>query len=1157
MRSESILPILSIAVLSIAFPAFAQVPATDLDEKGTVYEADNVEQAAAESILASAESVIYFPGLQRARWFEADGGSTSALGMGTVASAVTRSRQDFRDDLDRDFPGFRSSVYGPYLLKLPARAQAIQPASSVRDFPISPTATLLSDSFETGLSQWQLANNSNGDYNFNIMGCKAHTGGWSADAVRGGNKGQYLFCSDGYPAGITTEMKHNTCEGILGADQAWLDFYLTADMDNSETFGVYYLASDGYIWGYEFSGSWSGWTHIILNLKQWYHIGDLSIASCPKVVFQFRSDATATAGAGPQIDDVTIRTDAPPFLRCSIAAAPVSGAAPLSVSFTPSVSGASGSETYLWSFGDAGASTSSSRNANFTYTAAGDYWARLRVAEGNITRGYAHVKIQVTPAAACSVACTASVPTSAIPGISASFQATATPAGCSGSPTYSWSFGDGQTSAQQNPSHAYAAAGTYSWMLTVTAGSANCAKSGTITVAASGDKLRRRAISPPAGTFNGTDVVVSPSSSPQTVRYGDASVTIPGGMLAAAQHVKVSVAQGVPPANFALLKQLGAYNIEIGTMHSLPAEVTVRMKYDPAVVRSDIPASRALSASYWSSEQSVWVTIPSEIDSTTNEIVVKTRHLSLFSWSMVKLGYDVFFKNHFYIVYNKAEVTDPNFLRWYRNPDTSNYADINVPNYVEDVMAFLIGAYSKYVDETKFTAPSSPIDVYVGTDLSSFSDKFTGIILISLLPQTPEQLKFVTAHELFHRVQNAYYYDLGGMLWLKWWLEATADYAGDQVAWGGLGLMGSKISHSYLEAPLTDSGAAHDEGYSTSHFVKYLVDQGANYKAMWDATANPDWFDSFSFLDGISTYLQRTFGLNNGLNRQYQKFARYFIFDANSPMPAITDSMHSEVAAYRSTITGTGDTAAFNLKGGYTAKLWGVRFDDALFGVAAPKLKYTVATVGALPTRVEADVYVLKGDTRVAGGGVPAGTLAQGTGSTQVEVEKGDAVYVLAVNADGSDRQVSVSITNDATTPPGPGSWSKVEVSFQLPVKDSGGSDCPWIYAPMLERKSLVTPKCTATGAVTGTINISCNDGEGVTMKASIDGTLAQYFGPPNWDPPHYYFGAAGQQVATYAKSLAVTIDYGNRVCTWPMGTDFAGADAANSPAYLKVNLWP
>jgi PKD repeat protein len=777
--------------------------------------------------------------------------------------------------------------------------------------------------------------------------------------------------------------------------------------------------------------------------------------------------------------------------------------------------------------------------------------------DANNTRGYAHVKVQVTPASACSVTCTASAPTSATPGTSTSLQATATATGCSGSPAYLWNFGDGQMSAQQNPSHAYAAAGTYTWTLTVTAGSTTCAKSGTITVAASTGGSKRRAIFPPTSTFNGTDVVISPSSSPQTVRYGGASVTIPGGMLTAAQHVKVSVAQGPPPANFALLKQMGAYNIEIGTMHSLPAEVTVRMKYDPAAVRSDIPAGRAISASYWSSDQSVWVTMPSEIDSTTNEIVVRTRHLSLFSWSMVKLGYDVFFKNHFYIVYNKAEVTDPNFLRWYRNPDASNYVDINTPNYIEDTMAFFIDAYGKYVDDTKFNAPSTPIDVYVGTDMSSFTDKFTGIILISLVPQNPAQLKLFTAHELFHRVQNTYYYDLGGMLWLKWWLEATADYAGDHVAWGGINQMGSKISYSYLEAPLTDSGDAHDEGYSTSYFVKYLVDQGANFKAMWDATANPDWFDSFSFVDGLSTYLQKTFGLDNGLNRQYRKFARYFIFDANSPMPAITDSMYSQVAAYRSTITGTGDSAAFNLTGGYTAKLWGIRFSDGLFSAGTPRLKYTVATVGALPSRVEVDVYVLKGDTRVAGGGVPAGTLAQGTNSVQVEVEKGDVVYVLAVNADGSDRQVSVSITNDAVTPPPPSSWSKVEVWFQLPVKDSGGSGCPWIYAPMLERKSLVTPKCTATGSVAGTVNVSCNDGAGVTMKAAIDGTLAQYFGPPNFDPPRYYFSVTGQPVAKYANSMTVTIDYGNRVCTWQMGTDFAGAGAVNSPAYLKVYLWP
>jgi cysteinyl-tRNA synthetase len=87
------------------------------------------------------------------------------------------------------------------------------------------------------------------------------------------------------------------------------------------------------------------------------------------------------------------------------------------------------------------------------------------------------------PPASCSVSCSASAPASALAGVPAAFQGTATTSGpCAGSAAFAWDFGDGQTSALQNPSHAYDLAGIYGWTLTVSADSARCAQAGSITV---------------------------------------------------------------------------------------------------------------------------------------------------------------------------------------------------------------------------------------------------------------------------------------------------------------------------------------------------------------------------------------------------------------------------------------------------------------------------------------------------------------------------------------------------------------------------------------------------------------------------------------------------------------------------------------------------
>jgi PKD repeat protein len=84
----------------------------------------------------------------------------------------------------------------------------------------------------------------------------------------------------------------------------------------------------------------------------------------------------------------------------------------------------------------------------------------------------------------CSVSATATVPTTATVAAPVAFAATCSPTGCgTATPTYSWNFGDGSAlSSAQNPSHIYAAGGSYTWTLTVVVDTATTTKTGTITV---------------------------------------------------------------------------------------------------------------------------------------------------------------------------------------------------------------------------------------------------------------------------------------------------------------------------------------------------------------------------------------------------------------------------------------------------------------------------------------------------------------------------------------------------------------------------------------------------------------------------------------------------------------------------------------------------
>lgn len=124
-----------------------------------------------------------------------------------------------------------------------------------------------------------------------------------------------------------------------------------------------------------------------------------------------------------------------------------------------------------WNFGD-GSPPSSQQNPTHTYTAAGTYTVTLtlvsdRGCSDTISKTVV-VAPPVTPAFSANMVCL---------GDPTIFNDNTTGAISS----YSWNFGDGDTSSIQSPSHVFATAGTHSVTLTVTSAS-GCSQSVTVTV---------------------------------------------------------------------------------------------------------------------------------------------------------------------------------------------------------------------------------------------------------------------------------------------------------------------------------------------------------------------------------------------------------------------------------------------------------------------------------------------------------------------------------------------------------------------------------------------------------------------------------------------------------------------------------------------------
>lgn len=589
------------------------------------------------------------------------------------------------------------------------------------------------------------------------------------------------------------------------------------------------------------------------------------------------------------------------------------------------------------------------------------------------------------------------------------------------------------------------------------------------------------------------ETTVQPSDQEQTVSAGGIKIVIPGGLLDNATTLRVTRLSSPPVNEFKALPVGAAYNIELGNLHQFSKPITIRIPYDPSKLRTDMTEERAVVAGYYNDSRNAWTILDAVVDTSRHELVVNTSHLTIYGWLKWATLYGVVENDRFTVAWDPAEFKDPEKKPdevYEKYGDPSNWVDPDVPDYVEDTVVYLGIAYHRY-KMAGFREPATPINVYVGTASDSYRAKFTGGILINLNNMDQNSLKLMAAHELFHSFQSAYMYaafmgakvppfnwDVPVLNWGKWYLEASAEYAAEWVAWHGtlgkMAVLNKPIQKDFLTYPIYDTSEHHDYGYHESIFIKYLVDHGADFKAMSEELFTAEIWNLNDYLGPLDAYLKEAISLPyNSLDRQFQNFARYFVFDTNSPMPPLTGSLYSEVASYRDTISyfdlsdssgpdqnhgtlagdsvdnpvdapplgGTVEVAAatFELTGGLAAKLWGIHFDPKYFN-NSQELKLKVVASDAFPSDVEAEVFVLPNDQRRPGGLNPAGTISVRNREVDVNVRQGDALYVLAVNAAYSSVSFTLSLLmefeQEATTPSQPACvWNQTGISQHLNSK--------------------------------------------------------------------------------------------------------------------------
>ncbi len=147
-------------------------------------------------------------------------------------------------------------------------------------------------------------------------------------------------------------------------------------------------------------------------------------------------------------------------------ATPTQGIAPLSVSFSATVTGAGARPEYAWDFGDG--ATSDLATPSHTFTEGGTFTVGLIVTDGETGAASARATVEVEVASdAIPAAAASAAPASGIAPLNVSFRGTVV--GGNGPYSYTWDFNDGSAgSTGQNPSHVYQAPGVYTALFTVT-----------------------------------------------------------------------------------------------------------------------------------------------------------------------------------------------------------------------------------------------------------------------------------------------------------------------------------------------------------------------------------------------------------------------------------------------------------------------------------------------------------------------------------------------------------------------------------------------------------------------------------------------------------------------------------------------------------------
>ncbi len=460
-----------------------------------------------------------------------------------------------------------------------------------------------------------------------------------------------------------------------------------------------------------------------------------------------------------------------------------------------------------------------------------------------------------------------------------------------------------------------------------------------------------------------------------TVKEG-LSVVVPEGAAPAGAALVVQPVEAAEPHAFSGLTALGSFDVTLGDLSAFEQPLELRFGYDPAALREDIDPAAQLTVGYLDEPTGRWVETDAMVDTAAAQVVVSTDHLTL--WSLFGLDDDTVHSFH------------PNFDIYFREdlnapPLSANPSGDAIYDFVAEVRGALVTAHQAYGDSTgaalKVPAKSK---VYIddwGADKTAEWGWFSKNIEIPVTYITLQELQHDAAHELFHAVQNEYY-NVGGMVDSRWWMEATADYAAASIGTGH-GLTG-RLPLKFLTMPLDSDDTEHM--YQVAYFVDYMARQGVAFPALFKAVAASD----KDILLAIGDYMAES---GRSLPALYDQFAYDMLFLGGVPREAVTGHLADAMGQLHVEYTDPTVPVAqeINVAGPYATAL-------AAYTVkTGTDDTYTVALSAIEPTAGVLTRFVIGGPLGV-GDVLNSGVLEPGV-QVPVDIQDGQTIYFVVTNS--------------------------------------------------------------------------------------------------------------------------------------------------------------